>query len=582
MDPRIRKLQADKCSLRHGQTLCRSLSKLLGITDIPVAPCTDLIGSEQRKAPGFLRGALNLLLYKQAAVGNAVQLHIHIRRSFCCAEAPASRTVARNRPVSGKRKTFLLHNFQICKINIQAVEKHAIVPRRILRSYSGGQTFSRILKRCGDKPAVLIEEQLMHAHFMSLRSVVKTVMVKQIHPAVRILHDGVVPLCDKALLCMAPLVSGHHPVAHRGIEIRRLSPRVVARTVHVRPGHILRTENAHIVTALGGKSAERHIQKIVISELLNVGSLPGNPVPAGEMLSHIRIGLPLDVRINLGLIAQPGRFIQLYHVNSAGPGAVGHIPVSCIVHHNARVDRVRTVAPVPGRRGRACLPVVSGAGIGRHLITCGKPALSGNFLIIRAAEIMGRGGRGKSGIDHRPDIRPVPVQGICSQKADAGIPGTAVNAHIHAPFVQGFVPDHIRSPHIPVQRVGGIPHGRPCDFIRKDGIIDCLVVQVIRKSLPVNQIVRFRPGAMGAENIIGSRVLILNDARIMNAHARRKHIVRHFCVLLRYAVAGIQRQHLIAGKSAVIDSDVVDQAVKGRVPEIDAEEYILSRQRPGN
>ena len=123
--------------------------------------------------------------------------------------------------------------------------------------------------------------------------------------------------------------------------------------------------------------------------------------------------------------------------------------------------------------------------------------------------------RGESRIDDRADIPPVAVKAIGDQQHDDGAEFVAVHGHIHAPFVHGRVPDHIRGPGV-AQQVGILRLLRPrLPDVAEHGV--WVAAQIVLETFPMHHVGAARTAAMRAEDVVDA--VIFDNCRIVDGDA---------------------------------------------------------------
>ena len=142
---------------------------------------------------------------------------------------------------------------------------------------------------------------------------------------------------------------------------------------------------------------------------------------------------------------------------------------------------------------------------------------------------------------HRGLIQIRSFDVISREQDDAGIPVIAIDAQVHAPFIQDLVPYHIGRPHVSIDIVARIATLRPIKGIEVEvvlystlldlcylrcgegGAVGCIVTGSCSprslKSRPAHQVGCLGSSPVGTEDVVRLGHWFPHDARVMHADA---------------------------------------------------------------
>ena len=149
---------------------------------------------------------------------------------------------------------------------------------------------------------------------------------------------------------------------------------------------------------------------------------------------------------------------------------------------------------------------------------------------------------------HRSLIQIRSFDLISREQDDAGIPVVAIDAQVHTPLFQCFVPYHIGRPHVSIDAVASASALSPChrtefrqcyvsptlpdrcysrcdESVAIGGIVAGSGSPRSRKSRPAHQVCCLGSSAMGTEDVVRLGHWLPHDARIVHADAIQH--VRH-------------------------------------------------------
>ena len=272
---------------------------------------------------------------------------------------------------------------------------------------------------------------------MFLSSVGEASVIDHVCSAVLVHECRVVPLCnlDVGVVVAAPFHGCHEtyagfakPVAADGCG----GDCGVAIFVHIWTGDVFGTEFADLVAAGLLQCGIGDEQVPVIALFHDVGAFAGVAMAAGDFDAVVLVGLVFNGFVSGAVVAQTIGSVKFEHPQSAEPGSESHPQIAVVVILHAGVDGV-------------------------DFSIAGGEVACGYFIGIEHLRYVGfaDGVISESGVDHRTYERPVAFDVICGEQHNRRLVVDAVYRHVHAPFLHGFVVDHVGCPHIAGQiRVG--------------------------------------------------------------------------------------------------------------------------------
>ena len=177
--------------------------------------------------------------------------------------------------------------------------------------------------------------------------------------------------------------------------------------------------------------------------MLDVGTFARHIVATGNTLAEI--GVATGTAIVYIVVAKTVLIVEFQHEDSARPRTIGHPQLALLIEEHAGVYIVGQT----GLRG-VCPRTVIASG---QRAECSQYQFHIGVLVAVAAIV-------EAADDNGSLIFPCIGNLICREQNDARVPGIAVDAEVHAPLLHRRVPQHIGSPHVPVNVVGSI--GAPC------------------------------------------------------------------------------------------------------------------------
>ena len=179
----------------------------------------------------------------------------------------------------------------------------------------------------------------MNTHLMTfvviLIVITEAGVVNQIGAIVGSSNHGVVTLRTFAQRHIAPMTIGTHQFLTTGCCVRTIVEAITGEysttctTISIGTVRFLRTEYAHLVTALLIQETITHKQVIVASNILYIGTLARYVVASSYAFS--KIGVATGYRIGHVIIPQTCLLIQFQDEDATTPRAVGHPELTFLV-----------------------------------------------------------------------------------------------------------------------------------------------------------------------------------------------------------------------------------------------------------
>ena len=408
-----------------------------------------------------------------------------------------------------------------------------------------GELLAVILEGRGDDPSLLVEEQLVDAHLVAGGAVVELGVVDQVGASVGCSNGAVVTLCALADGLESPLVVCTHElraaVVGAGTVVLHVAAEDGGVVVEVLIGAVgvLRAEDTHLVAAVGGESAVADEEEVVVADALDVGALARDVVSAANLLAEVgvagdAVAGAVGRRVGDVVVAQTCLLVELQHPDAAAPRAVDEPQASVGIVEGRRVDGVWP-APSPAvAHGIARWQAVLRA---KHQLQVG--AFIAVATVLEAAD------------DDRPLVGVGSGDAVGGEQDDAGVPGVAVDAEVHAPLLHRGVPDDVGCPHVAVDVVAGVGAGRPLhgvelwevDFLAAllhlfNGRGDEGGTVVVRAPRgvglrPVLQVGGVGSGLVRAEDVVALVLLVVDHRGVVNADPSLRGVAVERLGLLR-------------------------------------------------
>ena len=190
-----------------------------------------------------------------------------------------------------------------------------------------GDGLAVIFERRGNEPAVLVLEQLVHTHLMSLIILLGIIaeagVIDEIGATIRRVDHGVVALRALALRHESPVAIGAEQfLAASGSTLAEVQfivgiDSIAPTTIGVGSVRILRTEHAHLVAALLIQATIAHKQVVVATNIFYIGTLARYIVAASYTLAEI--GVAVACRVGHVIVSQTRLLIQFQHEDTSTP-----------------------------------------------------------------------------------------------------------------------------------------------------------------------------------------------------------------------------------------------------------------------
>ena len=209
------------------------------------------------------------------------------------------------------------------------------------------------------QPALIVEEELMNTHLMTFATIAETSVINHERTILLVNERRVVTLCKLSTAHGIPLVTAKEQYAtvvgcgRTIVHLITLEESRCAIAILVRTIRILRTEDAHLVTAIAGQATIAHEEEVVLAYLLNIACLARYVISTRYLLAEVRVagavgtgstrssGFAIHlVREGIGIVAETIGLIQLNHKDTTRPGSIAHPEIVVVVIKDTWVDAV--------------------------------------------------------------------------------------------------------------------------------------------------------------------------------------------------------------------------------------------------
>ena len=169
-------------------------------------------------------------------------------------------------------------------------------------------------------------------------------VVNQIGAIVGSSNHRVMPLRTLAQRHIAPVAVRTHQFLTTGCCVRTIVEAITGEysttctTISIGTVRFLRTEHAHLVTALLIQETITHKQVVVATNIFYIGTLARYVVASSYAFS--KIGVATGYRIGHVIIPQTCLLIQFQDEDATTPRAIGHPELTFLVIKDARVNIV--------------------------------------------------------------------------------------------------------------------------------------------------------------------------------------------------------------------------------------------------